>query len=60
MVFVGMLALLTAALGASLDPAHRLNGFLFGGIIGLALGIALLAWPRDSDYPPDFIDRTLD
>jgi hypothetical protein len=60
MFFVGALTLLTAALGASLDPNHRLAGFFFGALAGAGIGIALLAWPRDRDYPRDMWDRTLD
>jgi hypothetical protein len=61
MMFVGILTLLTAALGAMVDPGHRLSGFLFGGLLGAAIGVALLAWPRgDRDYPPDMWDKTLD
>ena len=57
--FVGGIAILIAILGASLDPHNRLTGFLFGGLTGMIIGVALLALPRESDYPPDDIDRTL-
>jgi hypothetical protein len=60
MFFVGALTLLTAVLGASLDSGHRLNGFLFGALAGAGIGIALLAFPHDRDYPPDMWDKTLD
>jgi hypothetical protein len=59
--FVGALTLLTAVLGAMLDPDARLTGFLFGALAGAGIGIALLAFPRgDRDYPPDIWDKTLD
>ena len=60
MMFIGMLAIVFAVIGTSADPKHRLNGLLFGGLGGMFLGIALLAWPTNSDYPSDYIDKTLD
>ena len=59
-VFIGVMGLMLAVLGASVDPNHRLNGFLFGGFGGLVIGVALLAFPRDEDYPKDWIDKSLD
>jgi hypothetical protein len=58
--FVGALTLLTAALGASLDPTHRLGGFFFGALAGAGIGIALLAWPKGDRDERDLWDKTLD
>ncbi len=58
-VFIGLIALVLAMLGALADR-HHLEGFLVGGLGGIFIGVALLAWPTESDYPKDGIDRTFD
>lgn len=59
-MFVGLFAVGLAMVGALAGPEHRLMGFLFGAIGGTLIGFALLAWPMNSDYPSDYIDKTLD